>query len=112
MSSKNRNEVREPLIHLSKRASISMGKAWTIRVIAVLLGLLACGIAAFLLIEKLQQNPGKIGEFYYTFIKGSFSSNRRIWKFLKNVSILLCISLALTPAFRMVVQLFDQQESH
>jgi len=101
MNSKDRNEAREPLIHLSKRASISMGKAWSIRMIAVVLGMLACGIAAFLLIDKLQQNPGKIGDFYYTFIKGSFSSSRRIWKFLKNVSILLCISLALTPAFRM-----------
>ena len=101
MNSKDRNEAREPLIHLSKRASISIGKAWFIRIAAVVLGMLACGIAAFLLIDKLQQNPEKIGEFYYTFIKGSFSSSRRIWKFLKNVSTLLCISLALTPAFRM-----------
>ena len=101
MNSKNRNEAREPLIHLSKRASISIGKAWSIRIAAVVLGMLVCGIAAFLLIDKLQQNPGKFGEFYYTFIKGSFSSSRRIWKFLKNVSTLLCVSLALTPAFRM-----------
>ena len=101
MSNVSKAETREPLIRLSRRASITPRKAWTIRIVAVLLGLLVCGIAAFLLIEKLQSNPGKIGEFYYTFIKGSFSSSRRIWKFLKNVSILLCISLALTPAFRM-----------
>ena len=101
MSNVSKAETREPLIRLSRRASITTGKAWAIRIAAVLLGLLVCGIAAFLLIEKLQNNPGKIGEFYYTFIKGSFSSSRRIWKFLKNTSILLCISLALTPAFRM-----------
>ena len=101
MSNVSKAETREPLIRLSRRASITTGKAWGIRIAAVLLGLLVCGIAAFLLIEKLQSNPGKIGEFYYTFIKGSFSSSRRIWKFLKNTSILLCISLALTPAFRM-----------
>ena len=101
MSNVSKAENREPLIRLSRRASITTGKAWFIRIAAVLLGLLVCGIAAFVLIEKLQNNPGKIGEFYYTFIKGSFSSSRRIWKFLKNVSILLCISLALTPAFRM-----------
>ena len=101
MNSRQRNEVREPLIHLTKRASTSPARAWTIRVIAILLGLLVCGIAAFLLIEKLQQNPGKIGDFYYTFIRGSFSTNRKLWKFLKNTAILLCISLALTPAFRM-----------
>lgn len=101
MSSNHRSEVREPLIHLSKRDSISFAKAWGFRIAAVLLGLLVCGIVAFLLIEKLQNNPGKIGDFYYSFIKGSFSTPRKIWKFLKNLSILLCISLALTPAFRM-----------
>ena len=101
MNSRQRNEVREPLIHLTKRASTSPARAWAIRGITILLGLLVCGLAAFLLIEKLQQNPGKIGDFYYTFIRGSFSTNRKLWKFLKNTAILLCISLALTPAFRM-----------
>ena len=93
--------IREPLFHLSKRESISPAKAWTIRVIAVLLGLAVCGLVAFLLIDKLNQNPGRIGDFYSAFIKGSFSTSRKFWKFLKNVAILLCISLALTPAFRM-----------
>lgn len=101
MSNLARAEGREPLIHLSKRAGISRGKAWSIRIIAVLLGILVCGIAAFLLIEKIQNNPEKIGEFYGTFIKGSFSTSRKFWKFLKNTAVLLCISLALTPAFRM-----------
>ena len=101
MSSRQRNEVREPLVHLTKRASTSPALAWAIRAIAIFLGLLVCGIVAFLLIDKLQQNPGKIGDFYYTFIRGSFSTNRKLWKFLKNTAILLCISLALTPAFRM-----------
>ena len=101
MNSSHRNEIREPLVHLSKRATLSPVRAWGIRIVAVLLSLLVCGIAAFLLIEKLQNNPDKIGEFYYTFIKGSFSTSRRFWKFMKNVSVLLCISLALTPAFRM-----------
>ncbi|MBR6965499.1 MAG: ABC transporter permease [Clostridia bacterium] len=101
MSSAVKKEKREPLIHLSKRVSISPVKAWAIRGTAIFLGLLFCGIAAFLLIEKLQQNPGKIGDFYYTFIRGSFSTSRKLWKFLRNTAILLCISLALTPAFRM-----------
>ena len=95
------NEIREPLVHLSKRSSIPAAKAWLIRLIAVALGLLVCGLAAFLLIDKLRANPGRIGEFYYTYIKGSFSTSRKFWKYLKNLSILLCIALALTPAFRM-----------
>ena len=87
--------------HLSKRVSIHPAKAWAIRLIALVLGLIVCGLAAFLLIEKLQQKPEKIGDFYYAFIKGSFGTERKVWKFLKNLAILLGISLALTPAFRM-----------
>ena len=101
MTNVQKSGVREPLIHLSKRASISPGKAWAIRIIAVVLGMLLCGLVAFLLIEKLNQHPERIGDFYTAFIRGSFSTNRKLWKFLKNVAILLCVALALTPAFRM-----------
>ena len=101
MSGKKKNDVREPLVHLSKRASIHPAKAWAIRIAAIALGLIVCGLVAFLLIEKLNQHPEKIGDFYATFIRGSFSTSRKLWKFLKNIAILLCISLALTPAFRM-----------
>ena len=62
---KRHAEAREPLMHLSKRASISPVRSWIIRICAVLLGFLLCGLIAFLLIEKLQQNPGRIGDFYY-----------------------------------------------
>ena len=101
MSNMKKSEVREPLIHLSKRTSIHPAKAWAIRLAAIALGLIICGLVAFLLIEKLNQNPGRIGDFYEAFIKGSFSTSRKFWKFLKNIAILLCVSLALTPAFRM-----------
>ena len=101
MSSSSKNQAREPLMHLTKRAAISPVKAWIIRIIAVALGMLVCGAVAFLLIEKLRQDPGRIGEFYYCFIDGAFGTSRRLWKFLKNLALLLCIALALTPAFRM-----------
>ncbi|MBR6443112.1 MAG: ABC transporter permease [Clostridia bacterium] len=101
MSNVKKNDVREPLVHLSKRASIEPLKAWSIRLIAIILGLIVCGLIAFLLIDKLKQNPERIRDFYEAFIRGSFSTNRKLWKFLKNTAILLCISLALTPAFRM-----------
>ena len=101
MSSGIHNGVREPFMHLSKRASIPQTKAWAIRLAAVILAMITCGIVASLLIEKLQRNPEKIWDFYRSFYKGSFSTPRKIWKYLKNLSVLLCISLALTPAFRM-----------
>ena len=100
-SVKRHAEAREPLMHLSKRASISPVRSWIIRICAVLLGFLLCGLIAFLLIEKLQQNPGRIGDFYYAFIKGAFGTSRKFWKFLRSTAVLLCIALALTPAFRM-----------
>ena len=101
MSKTRHGEAKEPLIHLSKRASIQPLKAWGIRLAAIALGLIVCGLVAFVLIDKLNQHPERIGDFYGAFIKGSFSTSRKFWKFLKNIAILLCISLALTPAFRM-----------
>ena len=101
MSKTRHGEVKEPLIHLSKRTSIKPLQAWAIRLAAIALGMIVCGLVAFVLIDKLNQHPERIGDFYGAFIKGSFSTSRKFWKFLKNVAILLCISLALTPAFRM-----------
>ena len=101
MNQHHASEVREPLVHLSKRTSIHLFRSWLIRLTAVALGLLVCGLVAFLLIEKIQDKPEKILDFYNAFIKGSFSTSRKFWKFLKNLAILLGIALALTPAFRM-----------
>lgn len=93
--------VKEPFVHLSKRSAIHPARAWAIRLAAILLGFLVCGGLAFLLIDKIRENPDKIGEFYNCFIRGSFSTSRKLWKYFKNLSILLCVSLAVTPAFRM-----------
>lgn len=101
MSNAPASTVKEPLFHLTKRASISPVKAWLIRIAAFLLAMLVCGGVAFLLIDKLRANPGRIGNFYSCFINGSFATPRKMWKFFKNIAILLGIALALTPAFRM-----------
>ena len=101
MSEQKKRAAHEPLFHLAKRTDVNPVRAWVIRLVAILLGMLACGLVAFALIEKLHQNPEKITDFYYSFIKGSFTTERKLWKFLKNMAILQCISLAVTPAFRM-----------
>ncbi|MBP3637805.1 MAG: ABC transporter permease [Clostridia bacterium] len=101
MSEQKKRAAHEPLFHLAKRTDVNPVRAWVIRLVAILLGMLACGLVAFALIEKLNQNPEKITDFYYSFIKGSFTTERKLWKFLKNMAILQCISLAVTPAFRM-----------
>ena len=102
MSDKKNAAVREPLIHLSKRANISAAKSWLIRIVAVLLGLVVCGIVAFFLSDKLRSGDKSILEFYSSFLfKSSFGTPRKMWKFFKNMAVLQCISLAVTPAFRM-----------
>ena len=101
MSKNSKATVREPLIHISKRGYINPWKSVVVRIIAFAAALLVCGLLAFILIDKIREDPAKIGKFYETFIKGNFSTSRRFWKFLKSTAILLCISLAVTPAFRM-----------
>lgn len=87
--------VREPLFHVVKRDNLPWWKAMIIRVIAVAAALLLCSLLSVLLFGA---NPI---EFVTALFEGNFSSERRIWKFAKDAAVLLCISLAITPAFRM-----------
>lgn len=88
-------ETREPLIHISKRSGVSSGKAWGIRGIALLAALLFCGLIT-LLVTGL--NPI---EFYVTMARETFKSPRLVWVLFRDLSMLLCVALAVTPAFRM-----------
>ena len=91
----NENKVKEPLFHITKRAAMPWKKAWGIRLIAILASLIFCGLLSLIVIGA---NPI---DFYSALLKGSLGSTRKIWKFVKDASVLLCISLAVTPAFRM-----------
>lgn len=86
---------REPLFHIVKRDVLPVRKAVGIRVIAILLSLVVCAIVSMALTGD---NPLQI---YVTMFKGAFGSSRKTWITLQNTSILLIISLALTPAFKM-----------
>lgn len=102
MNEKRNTPINEPLLHLSKRESISAAKAWLIRLTAILLGLVVCGVVAYILSDKLRSGSKSILDFYSSFlVKSSFSTSRKMWKFFKNMAVLQCISLAVTPAFRM-----------
>ena len=84
-----------PLIHITRRKNISWYHAWLIRIIALLLALVLCGIITML---TTGLNPVKV---YVTMFDGVFGTSRRVWMLLQNMAILLCISIALAPAFRM-----------
>ena len=85
----------EPLFHIVKRSSMVWWKSWLIRIGSVATALLVCALITVLLTGK---NPLSV---YATMIDGSFGTSRRIWALLQNIAILLCISLAVTPAFKM-----------
>lgn len=87
--------IKEPLIRITKRASIGWGKAILIRLIAVACAILVSSIAIVILAKE---NP--VGIFKSMF-EGVFGSSLRIWNFMNGTAILLGISLAVTPSFRM-----------
>ena len=89
------NKVHTPLFHVAKRGALPWYKTWAIRGAAVLLALLTCSIVT---IVVTGENPLRI---FATMFMGAFGSARRIWMLLQNIAMLLCVSLAVTPAFRM-----------
>ena len=87
--------VREPLFHIAKRDAMPWWYGVAVRASAIIVALILAGALAYLLTGE---NPISI---YGSMINGSFGTPRKIWKLLKNMAVLLCISLAVTPAFKM-----------
>ncbi|MCR5040764.1 MAG: ABC transporter permease [Clostridia bacterium] len=82
-------------MHIIKRAAMPSWKAWLIRLAAILLSLIVSGLFV-MFVTKL--NPISV---YIEMWKGAFGSSRKIWNTAQGTAILLCISLAVTPAFKM-----------
>ena len=92
---KKHKSERDPLFHVVRRTDISFGKAMLIRVLAVLAALVLCGIIIVLITGE---NPF---EMYKYMFDGSFKTPRKFWAMLQDLALLLCVALALTPAFKM-----------
>ena len=86
---------REPLFHIARRAALPWYKTWTIRGGALILALLSCALITTLVTGE---DPLRV---YAAIFNGSFGTTRKVWVLLQNVAMLLCVSLAVTPAFRM-----------
>ena len=87
---------REPFIHIVKRADLPGWKAWLIRGIAVLAAFLVSGLVCLILTK------GKYFiSFYAEMFDGAFGTERRILNLFQYWAMLLCVSLAVTPAFKM-----------
>ena len=92
--------TREPFIRIAKRSDMLWWQAWLIRVAAIALGLVIIGVISVLLANM------SLGEVYNTMFKGNFGNlfkgkTNLLWRFLQQTAILLCLSLAVTPAFKM-----------
>ena len=86
---------KEPLFHIVKRDAIPWYQSLGIRAAAIVLALILCAIITTV---TTGINPIQV---YQSNFAGAFGSARKIWITFQNISILLLISLALTPAFKM-----------
>lgn len=92
LASKTKN--REPFIRISKRTDVSLKTGILVRAIAIVLALIVCGI-----VTKVFTGDDPVSIFK-TIVYGAFG-NGRLLVTIHEIAILLCVSLAVTPAFRM-----------
>lgn len=91
--------TKEPFIRIASRGKnqISLAKSIVVRLCAILAALIVCSV---LIIAVTDLNPIEV---YKAMFDGAFGgvSTRRLWETLRDTAILLCTSIAVTPAFRM-----------
>lgn len=97
----------EPLFHIAKRDDMASWKAWLIRLAAILLGFVAMTLVLTSLssasFNKTVTFSDMLERFQLSIFGRLFEGGKatQFWGFLQQTAILLCLSLALTPAFRM-----------
>ncbi len=92
---RNNKKAHEPLFHIAKRDDLPWYASWGIRIVSIVAALIVCAVVTMLLTHE---NPISV---YVTMFEGAFSTSRRVWNLLQSLAMLLCVSLALTPAFKM-----------
>ena len=91
----NEKHLREPKFQIVKRDQPVWYQSWLIRAAAILLALI---ISGFVIVFLTGDNPISV---YKSMFAGTFGSSRKVWNTLQKLAVLLCISLAVTPAFKM-----------
>ena len=86
---------KEPLLHITKRKELPMAKTWAIRIGAIVAALIVCAIVTTAMTGL---DPFSV---FGTMIYGAVGTERKVWILLKELAMLLSVSLALTPAFKM-----------
>lgn len=93
--SNNTHTKHEPLVHITKRSEISFVRSWVIRVIAVLLAL---GVCSLITVALSDCSPLEV---FKQVFQGAWGSKIKTLSTLQDTAMLLCIALAVTPAFKM-----------
>ena len=86
---------KDPLFHIVKRTDIPFWKSMLIRALSMIAALVLCAV---LIVMITGQDPM---EMYQHLVNGSFKTPKKFWSMLQELALLLCISLAVTPAFKM-----------
>lgn len=99
---KNTNvKHREPLLHVVKRDDMPTWQAWLVRFATIAVSFVIIGFISMSLTGK------SFGDTYQVMISGVFGrlfvdgGTTMLWKYLQEIAVLLCLALALTPAFKM-----------
>lgn len=87
--------MKNTTFHIVKRDAVPWYYSVAVRAVAIIASLLVSAVVITVLANK---NPIEV---YGSMLKGAFGSELRIWSLLQNIAVLLCISLAVTPAFKM-----------
>ncbi len=90
----------DPLFHVVKRDDMPTWQAWLVRGGTILIAFILVGLFSMAITEK------SLGDTYQVMFSGVFGrlfqgSTTMLWKYLQEIAILLCLALALTPAFKM-----------
>ena len=86
---------KQSLFHIAKRGTLPWYISADIRGCAILLALIVCALVTMFMTGE---NPISI---YGTIFHGAFGTVRKTWVTFQNLAVLLGISLAVTPAFKM-----------
>ena len=92
---KETSSVHEPLIRVVKRDPLPFLKASLVRAAMILAAVV---VASVFIVMITGANPALV---WSTMFRGVFKSKSVVWRFVRELAILLGVALALTPAFKM-----------
>lgn len=91
----NETTVREPLFHIVNRYSMSIWYKTLIYAVAIFAAMFLGGVICSVVAD------GDPFSFFSSLFNGAFETARRRWIFFRDAALLVCVSMALVPAFKM-----------